>query len=109
MRADDLLAIVEHDRDTGTAALDALDADRWLQRDAFFGEPGNEKAGELLILVRQERPCIDDRYGGAEPVIGLRQFDPDRPAADNDQMTRSLAIRENCFVREIRHRVEAWD
>ena len=109
MRADDLLAIRRHDRDTGTAALDALDADRWLQRDAFLGELGNEKTGELLILVRQERPGIDGRYGGAEPVIGLGQLDPDRPAADNDQMSGSLAVRENCLVREIPRRVEAGD
>src|SRR5438046_4806609 len=98
MRADDLLAIRRHDRDTGTAALDALHADRWLQRDAFLGEPGNEKTGELLILVRQERPGIDDRDGGAEPVIGLGQLDPDRPAADDDQMLGRRAGREYWFV-----------
>src|SRR5438477_12000151 len=101
MGADDLLAIVQHDRDTGTAALDVLDTDRWLQRDAFLGELGNEKTGKLLILVRQERPGIDDRHDGAEPVIGLRQLDPDRPAADAEQMPGKLTVRENCFVREI--------
>ena len=71
MRADDLLAIFQHDRDTGTAALDALDADRWLQRDAFLGEPGNEKTGELLILVRQ--PEGQAPGGGTVPGMGSRR------------------------------------
>ncbi len=62
---------------------------------------GGQTGDELGIVARQHRPDVENRDPRAQPAMGLRHFDPDRPAADDDQMVRPIAVRENRFVRQV--------
>ena len=45
----------------------------------------------------------------AQPQIGLGQLQPDRAAADDDQMVELVAVVEDRLVGEVGHAVEARD
>ena len=77
--------------------------------DPFSGEPIGEASGELGIVARQQRADIENRDPRAEPAMRLRHLDPDRSAADHDQMFGRLAVGENRLVRQIGDAVEARD
>ena len=52
---------------------------------------------------------LEDGDAAAEAQIGLRQLQPDRSAADDDQMVELVAVVEDGLVGEIGHAVEARD
>ncbi len=56
---------------------------------------------EFGIVARKDRPDVEHRDPRAQSAMRLRHFDPDRTAADDDQMVGPLAVGEDRFVRQI--------
>ncbi len=82
-------------------ALDAGDLDARADRDPFTGQMAGETGDELGIVARKHRPDVEHRDPRAQPAMRLRHLDPDRTAADDDQMVRPFAVGENRFVRQV--------
>ena len=72
---------------------------------SYLGE--TDPAGHVLqatILA-----LADELASAAEPVMGLRHLQSDRPAADDDQVLGKHGVVEQSLVGQIIHRVEARD
>ena len=89
------------------AFFHALDLGLLEDGDAFGAKPGDDDRGQFGVVLAEGGKRLDDRDLRAQPAVRLRQFDADRPAADDDQMVRPPAVFEDCLVGEELDRVEA--
>src|SRR5215472_6887196 len=102
MRAGNLLARREADMNGCTLALDASNLDPGSENDPFLAETLGKTGRELGIVARQQWSDVKHCDARTEAIMGLRHLDPDRSAADDDQVLRQLAIGKNRFVCQIR-------
>ena len=94
-------------RDARRRPLDAHDLGALMDRHPLVAQPGGDHAGELGIVPSQHLEHLDDRDPGAQPAEGLGKLDPDRAAADHDQVLGPLAKLEDGLVGEIGRLTEA--
>ena len=80
------VAVAMHDLDLGAARLDPHDLDAAADVDAFARERVEHDRGAFRIFLAERRRRFEHRDLGAEPAERLRELEPDRPAADDDQM-----------------------
>ena len=71
-----------------SAALDADDRDAAAKVDALAHECIEHDAGAFGVLVRERLRRFQHRHRAAEPAKRLRQLEPDRTRADDDEMLR---------------------
>src|SRR5258708_3540132 len=101
MRPRDPLAASEPGDNALPVTLDAGDLDARADCDPFTGEMAGQTGDEFGIVVRKDWPDVEHGDSRAQPAMSLRHFDPDRAAADDDQMVRAFTVGENCFVRQV--------
>ena len=77
--------------------------------DALVRQAVAHHTGQLGIILGQHRQRFQNRHLGAEPAMGLRHFQTDRTAADDDQMPRQVSVREQGLVGEVGHLGQAGD
>src|SRR5208282_4675477 len=106
MRARDLLAARKANADDLSVALDAGDLDPRVRRDPFAAKPLGESRGELDVVARKKRADIEHGDPRTEPAMGLRHLDPDRSAADDDQMLGQFAVGKDALVGQIGDTIE---
>jgi hypothetical protein len=106
MRADNLLAIIELQRQAIFMPGGGCDHDVRTQFDTLLGQSGRKNSDQFGIVARQKRTLIEHRNAGPKPMMRLCQFDADRPTADHDQMLRQLAIGKDRLIRQIRQPIE---
>ncbi len=78
-----------------------------VEGDAFIVQALAHDLHQLRVVLRQQRRHLDERDRGAQAAEGLRQFDADRAAADDEQVARTFDQIEDRLVREVRHMLEA--
>src|SRR5207249_11577392 len=99
LRSREPLAVCELNDKGISVALDAGNLDRWGDRNPFTRQMGGQTSDEFGIVTREHRADVEHRDPRAQPAMGLRHFDPDRTAADHDQMVRPYTVGGNGFVR----------
>ena len=112
MRSLDPLAVGELNDNGISVALDAGNLDIWADRNPFTRQMGGQTSDQFGIVTWEHRPDVEHRDPRAQPAMGLRHFDPDRTAADHDQMVRPYTVGENRFVRQVgstRKPGNGWD
>jgi hypothetical protein len=109
MRPGDPLAAGQAHENAVGPAFDAEDLDLRADRDAFRGEASGETGGELGIVAGQDGSDVEDGDPRPEAAMRLRHLDPDRAAADDDQMLGQFAIGEHRLVGQVGNAVEPRD
>ncbi len=107
MRPRNPLAVGEPDNNGVSVALDAGDLDARADRDPFIGQMAGQTGDELGIVARQDWPDVEHRDPRAQPAMGLCHLDPDRTAADDDQMIRAVRGSQKSFHLSGRERPRA--
>jgi len=77
------------------------------QLDALAFEGIEHDRGAFRIFARERCRCFEYADLRAQATERLRQFEPDRPGADDDQMTRKLGEIGEAFAGEMRRVEEA--
>ena len=78
----------EHDRDARSARFDMRNGHALAQHDAFRRELVEQDARALGVFARKRRAGFQHGHRGAEPAECLRELEPHRPGADDDEMLR---------------------
>ena len=81
----------QHDLDPLAQPPHPLDLDVASDRDALARERVEHDGRAFRVLLAERLTCVQHRDLGAQPPERLGQFEPDRAAAQHDQMLRPLA------------------
>ena len=83
-----------------------VDACALPQVDAVFDQASANDVDQFRLVLRQDARHLHDRDVTAQPAVGLRHFDADRPTADDDQMRGPFGVVEDGLVGEVGHAIE---
>ncbi len=89
--------------------VDARDLGVAAQIDAFALQARDDDGGKLGIVLGEEVGDLQHGDPRAQPAMGLRHLQADRPAADHDQMAGQGAVGEDRLVGEIARFGQAGD
>ncbi len=90
-------------------ALDALHPRVGMEHDLRVGQALEQDGGGFGVLAGEEAVDVEHADMGAEHAVRLAELEPDRTAAEHDEMLDALADVEDGLVGEIGHLVEAGD
>ena len=66
-------------------------------------KPCPDDRNQFPVIGAHDLHCFKNRDLRAELTMGLRQLQPDRPAADNNQMIGAFAQSEDGLIGQERH------
>ena len=71
--------------------------------DTFGAQRSKHHPGKFRIIFTKRMHALDDSYHTAQASMGLRHFDTNRAAADDDKMARLFAQGKDRFVGQVGH------
>ncbi len=93
----------------GGAGFDGGHRDAFQDRDPARRERRAQTRRQFGVFLAGDPPRLDQGHGAAEAGVRVRHFQPDRPAAQDQQMRGRLGQVEQGLVGQERHLVEAGD
>ena len=103
------LGVPDGEADTIAGMLCLCSGASLVQRDAITQQGRPHQLDRLGIVPRQQARHLHQLHARAEPREGLRQLDPDRPAAQHNEVADFRHVVEHRLVGEVRHLVDARD